>query len=354
MSAFEAHAVRSRRNAVVATLATTFALMEPAQASWAMPMCSVLIPDDFEGVSPDAVAGELHQTLASLRAAALLHEDVDELSLMSTGAEVRRAVPSGLDAAPSVGIDVPDVPEDDGEWEHQFAWGVYHSQVLLEVEDDAAVVGWSRTTDASGRSAAAPNQMLRAEELLLQAVESAPQAQRKSKLAERALRVYYHAKWLAERNFEASAELRYREAAKLALQCRRSVLASHSLSRLGYYMIHWRRPEEARVVLQEAEKLNKKSNALAPYLYGLLERQAAGPDEARLLAAEERILREGELPSEELEGEREALVREIGYWRAAQASPQNCLATTDAAHALICLCSHSGLAVRHAFQNAVR
>ena len=48
-----------------------------------------------------------------------------------------------------------------------------------------------------------------------------------------ALRLYYPAKWLAERNHATAAEWRYREASRLALQTRRKVLAAHALGRFG-------------------------------------------------------------------------------------------------------------------------
>ena len=105
-----------------------------------------------------------------------------------------------------------------------------------------------------------------------------------------ALRLYYHAKWLAERNHATAAEWRYREASRLALQTRRKVLAAHALGRFGcadgigldgkilemetqrknggwnpsepctstpstsgwrYFLIHWNRRQEAKEVLRE-------------------------------------------------------------------------------------------------------
>merc|ERR1719498_1417925 len=157
--------------------------------------------------------------------------------------------------------------------------------------------------DSLFSSTVVPRQMLHAEELLLAGNEGAPAERQREKTAERALRLYYHAKWLAERNFAKAAEWRYRESAQLARSCRRSVLASHSLARLGYFLLHWRREAEAVVVLKESMKLSSKSNPLAPYLHGVLERKAAGGDVERLRSAENAILNAGEQPSDELEAE---------------------------------------------------
>lgn len=233
----------------------------------------------------------------------------------------------------------PDIREG-ADWESQFAWGIYHSQASLEMEESMAT--W--TSDATG--AVVPQSMLNSEDLLKLAADNAPEKEKKAKMAEQSLRLYYHAKWLAERNYAKGAEWRYREAATLAKQCRRSVLASHALSRLGYFLMHWRRVEEAREILQESERLNTKANPLGPYLFGVLERKISGADEQRLMAAEGRILEAGEQPSEELEAERMQLVEEIGYWREAMGSPMNCLNTGDATRALTCLCSHTGLVVK--------
>eukprot|EP00442_Polarella_glacialis_P037563 CAMPEP_0115066846 /NCGR_PEP_ID=MMETSP0227-20121206/11047_1 /TAXON_ID=89957 /ORGANISM="Polarella glacialis, Strain CCMP 1383" /LENGTH=374 /DNA_ID=CAMNT_0002452819 /DNA_START=280 /DNA_END=1404 /DNA_ORIENTATION=+ len=229
----------------------------------------------------------------------------------------------------------PELPESDPSWQARFAWGLYYSKLSVAAAEYAA---GSWTYDRSSRSGI-PVQMLRAEELL-EASMDAPEAQRRPKVAERALRLYYHAKWLAERNHATAAEWRYREASTLARQSRRNVLAAHALGRLGYFLMHWRRPDEAREVLLESQRVSSKSNPLAPYLYGLLERQSAGSDAQRLVAAEEMIIHAGEQPSEDLEVERQMMVLEIDYWRKAELSAAGCPATADAAHIVICFLGH--------------
>lgn len=235
---------------------------------------------------------------------------------------------------------------ENGTWEDLFAWGVYYSRQAVELREDYA---GSWVFDRKGSKAGVPRRMLEAEELLVLAVLQAPEQQCNEKRAEQALRLYYHAKWLAERNHATAAEWRYREASRLAHKSRRNVLAAHALSRLGYFLMHWRRNAEAREALRESERLSSKSNPLAPFLSGKLERQEAGSDLSRLQAAEERILKASVQPSEELEDERKQLVREIGYWRAAQNSPRSCLKTDNAAFAMICLSSHAFLALTRAF-----
>mmetsp|Transcript_109356 Transcript_109356/g.193707 ORF Transcript_109356/g.193707 Transcript_109356/m.193707 type:complete len:358 (+) Transcript_109356:221-1294(+) len=231
-------------------------------------------------------------------------------------------------------------PQGEG-WEAQFALGLHESKLMVAAEE-LSVGAWAtdRNELGEGSGAGVPAQMLKAEALML-AAETAPADSCKVKTAERALRLYYHARWLAERNYASAAEWRYAESARLARRSRRSVLASHSLARLGYFLIQWNRPEEAREVLAESMQLNMKSNPLAPYLYGVLERQAAGADLPRLLAAEEHIIQSGEQPSEDLELERHDLIAEISYWRDAEVSSKHCLANSDVAHVLICLCGHA-------------
>jgi len=226
--------------------------------------------------------------------------------------------------------------------EEAFAAGIIESKKVVEAGEQD-IGSW--TTDVDGSWAAVPSRMLRAE-AALKAAEQAPADTWKQKNAERALRLYYHAKWLAERDFAQAAEQRYREAARLARSSRRSILASHSLARLGYYLVRWRRHDEAASVLQESMRLNSsKSNPLAPYLYGVLERMAAVGDadggQERLKLAESYILNSAEQPSEELETERNQLIDDITYWREAEASTRQCFASSDSAYLLICLLGHA-------------
>lgn len=243
----------------------------------------------------------------------------------------------------SVGEEI-DSPEALNSWENVFARGLRLSKQAVDASETEAG-SWS--FDREGSMAAVPRQMLQAEQLLRQgAAEAVPEKKRTEKRAEEALRLYNHGKWLAERNLAKAAEWRYREASRIAKEAKRSILAAHSLSRLGYFLMHWRRFDEAREVLLASEKLNTKANPLGPFLFGLLERQRAGADVQRLLAAEQRILQSKKQPSEELEVQRVALVSDINYWRSAEVSAWSCLDTGNAAHILICLCSHAAVALQ--------
>lgn len=271
--------------------------------------------------------------------------DDDESAFMGFQRPAKLTNPSASSQAekPSASpqeVDQAFEPQGEG-WEAQFALGLHESKLMVAAEE-LSVGAWAtdRNELGEGSGAGVPAQMLKAEALML-AAETAPATSCKEKTAERALRLYYHARWLAERNYARAAEWRYAESARLARRSRRSVLASHSLARLGYFLMQWNRPEEAREVLAESMQLNIKSNPLAPYLYGVLERQAAGADIPRLLAAEEHIIQSGEQPSEDLELERNDLVAEINYWRDAELSSKHCLANSDVAHVLICLCGHA-------------
>eukprot|EP00929_Paragymnodinium_shiwhaense_P015582 TRINITY_DN123699_c0_g1_i1.p1 TRINITY_DN123699_c0_g1~~TRINITY_DN123699_c0_g1_i1.p1 ORF type:complete len:358 (-),score=83.04 TRINITY_DN123699_c0_g1_i1:55-1128(-) len=284
--------------------------------------------------------------------------DSDEVVFMSFGTELhqagKQAWPGAVEVPPAAASTMPKLPKASlGElavWEDLFQRGLQQSEHIIgesQVADDE----WVMSTDSSG--AVVPRSMLDSEELLKQAVEAAPAEHRKAKLAERAHRLYHHAKWLAERSYARAAEWRYRLAATLATKSRRSVLAAHALSRLGYYLIQWRRLDEAQQVLKESRRLNGNSNNLASYLYGVLERKAAGGDEQRLREAEMLIRASGEQPSEELEVERQLLLQDISYWREAEQAVSNCLQHTDVANILICLCAHGGAAVKAAIDGAM-
>jgi len=308
--------------------------------------------------SSTASLSELEEPLPST----VLEEATDDASFMAASTEVTSAADSteaegapgsalaqrvrglGLSrpvsevvvAAPLAHLpDVEDTKRNPA-WESNFAAGVSESKRV--VEEDGKNLGDWVLDSVSG--AAVPARMLQAE-LLLKSSADAPPERWKEKTAERALRIYNHAKWLAERNYARAAEHRYREAHQLASSCRRSVLASHALARLGYFLVHWGRQEEAQVVLQDSMRLNTKSNPLAPYLHGVLERKACEGDVERLKVAEDQILNSGAQPSEELEEERSRLIADISYWRQAEISPQHCFAKSDAAYVLICVGGHA-------------
>lgn len=274
---------------------------------------------------PAASAAKANATAASGVRPAAPREDAEAAS---------PATSSGGEATAS-----PTTPVHSDSWENSFAWGLYYSKLAVD-GPEPSTFDW--TYDAVGSAATVPVHMLKAEVLLAEGADGAILvAMVKEKKAEQALRMYYHAKWLAERNYERAAEWRYREASRIAREAKRSVLAAHSLSRLGYFFMHWARFDEAREVLLESERTNTKSNPLGPFLYGVLERRTAGSDRERLLAAEERILAAGQQPSEELEVQRAELTRQILFWRSAESSPARCADGHDAIEVVICVWTHA-------------
>lgn len=271
----------------------------------------------------------------------------DLMSFVGTGVELHKAASVNMARQ---NFDSPDSalgePEHDHDWESQFSQGVRESETMLAC-DETSVGSWVRDV---GRSASVvPQKMLLAEELFLEAFSTMPEGKRKEKQAEQALQIYNHAKWLAEHNYATAAEWRYRESARIAKQCRRSTLASHALARFGYFLTQWCRYDEAHAVLEESMKLNTKKNPLGPYLFGVLDRQRAGSDVARLRAAEELILNSAEQPSEDLENQRRQHIADIMYWRNAELEPARCFETSSVTHLVICFACTFGRVVQEVF-----
>jgi len=276
-------------------------------------------------------------------------QEVDVFSLMSLSTELSRSVPPVSEKSSQVEKVMPPFISLDPEaylgssWEERFKAGDAGSRYFTDTEDKEHT--WTRDPMSGG---GVPLEMKHAETLLL-AAEDAPAGNLwKAKAAARSLRMYHHARWLAERGHVLPAEFRFVEAAELARRARRSVLASHALGRLGYFLLQWRRTAEAKVALEEASRLNSKTNPLATYLHAVLLRQDVGPDIAALLAAEESILTVGTQPSEELEMERIQHVEDINFWRLAESNPHHCLTARTVAHGLICAFGHAGFAFRQA------
>eukprot|EP00746_Dinoflagellata_sp_MGD_P166323 gnl/MRDRNA2_/MRDRNA2_96131_c0_seq1.p1 gnl/MRDRNA2_/MRDRNA2_96131_c0~~gnl/MRDRNA2_/MRDRNA2_96131_c0_seq1.p1 ORF type:complete len:329 (-),score=64.10 gnl/MRDRNA2_/MRDRNA2_96131_c0_seq1:216-1202(-) len=277
--------------------------------------------------------------------------EFDALSLVSVGTELKRSA-GPHHSAGGVSSVRPSVLEFHSEdWEERFAKGETDSSRFVDSGD--AAYSWSEgwVQDPLGVGAV-PSEMARAEELLT-AAEAAPEQIWKEKTAVRSLRMYHHARWLAERGHAASAEVRFHEAAALAKRSRRSILASHALGRLGYFLLQWCRRDEAKIVLREAEQLNKKSNPLATYLLGVILRKEAvntwNSDPDKLHIAEEKILVAQSQPSDELEAERIQMVQDIHFWRAAAEDPWKCVEARDVAHMVICVFGHLGSAASHMF-----
>lgn len=308
-----------------------------------MMYCEPLFEAEPGLLGADEAGAGVRAPKAQVKAGPEARDDHDAFSFFGVFAELHKKTPAaGTADAPSqakgdlVAQPMPDIPEELAiGWEGRFQWGMYYSGLSLQATEYCA---WTR--DMHGSGGCVPRDMLRAETLLAAAGE-APTNVRRAKTAQRAMQIYYHAKWLAERNYEMAAEYRYRLVEKLALESRRSVLAAHALSRLGYFLIHWSRRDEAQKVLSRSMQLSTKSNPLAPYLLGVLDREAAGADLKQLLDAEVRILTSEMQPSDELQLQRGALMREIQFWRAAEDSPMQCLHAPALPHLFICVFTHA-------------
>jgi hypothetical protein len=299
------------------------------------------------GVDEPWVAGHacLDDDCGIMDSTSMPFDDDSDNTLMVTVTSVQTS--DAATAFPRRQTDVTEIlkPPSEGQdtWQGKRAWGIYHSKLSVEATEPRNMV-----KDSDLSNTYVPSEVLQAEKMLLESVSDAPAKEMEGLNAERALRMYYHAKWLASKNMAKAAESRFREASNIAKRSRRRVLAAHALSRLGYYYIFWHRNTEARTVLGESEGLNPnvKSNPLAPFLLGTLDRQAATGNPELLRAAEDRIIAAGAQPSKELDRQHHMLVNEIKFWRKAENSARYCTASMDVAKLLICFIGHSIFNVR--------
>jgi len=226
------------------------------------------------------------------------------------------------------------------EWQQQFNLGLRESEAAVNATCEVSAGRWV----PDGMSGAGvPLRMLYAEDALSKSSMAAPDTQRKEKSLLYALRLYTHARWLAERQHATAAEQRYRAAAEVALREERPELGGHALARLGYYLMGWGRFAEARLVLKEAASYAGEENPAASFLHGVMERRFAIQmgDAQALYAADALILDSGKQPSKQLEEERRNIVKEIHFWKDASNSREKCLSSDDAAHFVICGLLHA-------------
>jgi tetratricopeptide (TPR) repeat protein len=239
----------------------------------------------------------------------------------------------------------------EGSWEKSFEEGIRQSR-LASSRESAHGIG-HRWVAKYARSGAVPAEMSNAERLMADSIAQAPESSaRDQQRLIFATRLYYHAKWLAERQQVTAAEERYLRSKELALELQNEDLAAHSLSRLGYFLTIWGRPDEARKVLNEAvEVAQSKPNNVASYLLGKLERKVATSivDLDRLLEADSRILSSHKVPSKDLEDERLQLISEIRYWQNAEVSLTKCFESDNLVHIMICGAAHVARAVHNVF-----
>jgi len=236
-------------------------------------------------------------------------------------------------------------------WKKSFEDGVRQSR-LASSKESAHGLG-HRWVTLAARAGAVPAEMLNAEQLMAESIAQAPEGSvREQQTLIFATRLYYHAKWLAERQQATAAEERYLRSKDLALELQNEDLAAHSLSRLGYFLTIWGRADEARKVLNEAvEVAQSKPNNVASYLLGKLERKVFTSigDVDRLFEADSRILSSQKVPSKDLEDERIQLITEIRYWQDAEVSLTKCFESDNLVHIMICGAAHVARAVHNAF-----
>lgn len=240
--------------------------------------------------------------------------------------------------------------EVESSWRRSFEDGLRQSRTAASKEEGFA---WGhRWVAERSRSGAVPAEMLSAEQLMEKSLQEAPAELREQQSLLFATRLYYHAKWLAERQHASVAEERYRRSKDLALALGNEDLAAHALSRLGYFLTIWGRADEAREVLNEAVAVaHTKPNNVASYLLGKLERKVATStgDAKRLVEADSRIMASQKVPSKDLEEERQQLIAEISYWHSAELSLSKCLDSDNFMQILICGAVHAARAAHQAF-----
>jgi len=204
--------------------------------------------------------------------------------------------------------------------------------------DTGASTVWVRDAGEGQDSSHVPEEIAKAEELLKLGCDNTVGADVSERAALRSLRLYQHAKFLAQKHHDAAAELRYRLSANVAVEHHRKRLAAHSLARLGYLYTLRGRHSEALVAVEESVALAK--DPLAQYLQSVLRRNAGELKNSEDVLAAEVQLNEvaGLLPSKYLEEQRAKSSAELKWWRAAAGgSAKQCFRTQDAANFLVCL-----------------
>lgn len=224
----------------------------------------------------------------------------------------------------------------------QFGLGLYWSEVAVAGRK-AALFGdgppggseWRR--DIQGFYV--PEDFERAEAFLLKGEMAAVGPARGDRGAVRALRLYHHAKELALRNHDGAAEWRFQASARLAASHRRQKLAAHSLTRLSHFALLRSRRQEALGFASDALR-HHKASPFAQYLQATLRRvlgELRSPEDVQH-AEQQLVAAAGQLPSDQLEEHRAAVLAELVLWREADASwPRACVELADVAKVLLCV-----------------
>lgn len=230
-----------------------------------------------------------------------------------------------------------------------FALGLYWSErgvamrtpPLFGAASDVDSAGWVDDGSA-GQSRSVPTAVAKAEEFLLRGQEVSQGSKKTEYGAMQALRLYQHAKSLALMHHDSAAEWRYLAAARVASANHRPKLASHSLTRLSYFLSLRSRSQKALDMAEMA--LTHGPDPLAEYLKATLRRSLGelrtSMDIDNAVSTMSSVA--GKLPSQALEQQRAAAHEEIWLWRQtasaydAWATLGACLAMQDAARFLLC------------------
>lgn len=222
-----------------------------------------------------------------------------------------------------------------------FALGTYFSELATTEQSSVPFFGTHHSSTrwvAGGGDLHVPEDIAKAEDLLLRGEELTPGSLQEDRAAARSLRLYQHAKHLALLHHDSAAEWRYRESARVAAAHRRQKLAAHSLTRLGFFLSLRGRKDEAQAAVTEA--LTHFEDPLAQYLLVSFRRSAGQLTTDADVRSAEAVLGAvaGRLPSKDLEEQRAQEHEDFIWWRrVADGGLRVCFAAQDAAQFLICL-----------------
>jgi len=183
-----------------------------------------------------------------------------------------------------------------------------------------------------------PKQIALAEELMLKGELQCSGPASEDKAAQRALRLYQHARFLALHHYDAAAEWRFRAAAELSAMRQRPKLAAHSLARLSNFLMQRGRKVEA--LDAASASLEHAADPLAQFLQATLRRSMGLLLTSRDVeeAAEQLKATNGLALSRNFEEQRVAVLADLAGWQtAAKGGFGACLDFSDAAQVMLCL-----------------
>lgn len=183
-----------------------------------------------------------------------------------------------------------------------------------------------------------PKHIALAEELLLKGEQSSVGPSVHEMAAQRAMRLYQHARHLALHNHDAAAEWRYRASSEMLAARGRAQLASHSLARLSYFLMI--RGRKAEALAEARASLVYAVDPLAQFLEATLMRSMGllqTFDDVEAAAAQLESTG-GQLPIRLLEEQRAVALDDLRKWRdASEGGFGSCFGLGDAAHIMLCL-----------------